>query len=279
MIPIAGGFTAAQVYRLQLAGGRSAVAKVAPWSPEREPVLAGLATEALILGSASTPFMPRLIAADPGVGALVIEDLGPRGWLPHGSDDTWPVPPLQAAEAVWRTVQGIRALPIPPGLPPGFTGLSTIWDRVVGLDVSPVGIPEQWWTAMLPQLVAAAREHTFTLSVVVHGDFKGANLCLRGGYAVAVDWSGAHVGDPGTDVLEAAIWLRMAGVRLAPPSDHLVPLLAVYGGLLVREFLTLEWGIDPVGQRARELKRRTAIEALRGFAELVDVPIPRSPAS
>ncbi|MDQ3476470.1 MAG: hypothetical protein M3492_09145, partial [Actinomycetota bacterium] len=43
----------------------------------------------------------------------------------------------------------------------------------------------------------------------------------RDGYVVAVDWSGAHVGDPSTDVLEAAIWLRMAGVRVLPPGPEM----------------------------------------------------------
>ncbi|MBA3409662.1 MAG: hypothetical protein H0U15_02230, partial [Geodermatophilaceae bacterium] len=97
---------------------------------------------------------------------------------------------------------------------------------------------------------------------------------LRDGYVVAVDWSGAHVGDPSTDVLEAAIWLRMAGVRVLPPGLQMLPLLAVYGGLLVQEFLTLDWKTDAQGHRARDLKRRTALEALAGFSELIGVASP-----
>ena len=63
-VPISDGFTAALVYQITLAGGRSAVAKVAPWTAEREQVLAGLQLEALVLSTLSAPFMPRLLAAN-----------------------------------------------------------------------------------------------------------------------------------------------------------------------------------------------------------------------
>lgn len=273
-VPISDGFTAALVYRISLAGGRSAVAKVAPWTPQREAVLAGLAVETLVLSSLSAPFLPRLLAADGLVGALVIEDLGPAGWLPHGSDGPWPIPPEVAAECIWRTAEAIRALPVPTGLPAGHSGLSTVWERVGELDREPTGVDEAWWTRTGPLLADAAAQHEFSVNVLVHGDFKGANLVLRDGYVVAVDWSGAHQGDPSTDVLEAAIWLRMAGVRVLPPGLEMLPLPAVYGGLLVQEFLTLNWTPDAQGQRARELKRRTALEALSGFSELIGVASP-----
>jgi len=273
-MPISSGFTAALVYRISLAGGRSAVAKVAPWSAEREQVLTGLRIEAQVLSCLAAPFLPRLLIADDSLGALVIEDLGTAGWLPHGTEWNWPIPPQAAAECIWRTAEAIRVLPVPPGLPTGHSGLSTVWDRVEELDRAPMGIDEAWWRQTGPLLRQAAAEHDFAVSVLVHGDFKGANLCLRDGYVVAVDWSGAHVGDPSTDVLEAAIWLRMAGVRVLPPGLQMLPLLAVYGGLLVQEFLTLDWKPDVHGQRARDLKRRTALEALTGFSELIGVASP-----
>jgi hypothetical protein len=272
--PISDGFTAALVYRISLSGGRSAVAKVAPWTAEREQVLAGLRIETQVLSALAAPFLPRLLAADVIGGALVIEDLGTAGWLPHGTDDQWPVPPQAAAESIWRTAEAIRALPVPPGLPVGHSGLSTVWDRVEELDRTPMGISEAWWHQTGPLLRQAAAQHDFAVSVLVHGDFKGANLCLRDGFVVAVDWSGAHLGDPSTDVLEAAIWLRMAGAKVLPPGLEMLPLLAVYGGLLVQEFLTLAWKPDAHGQRARDLKRRTALEALSGFSELIGVPSP-----
>jgi hypothetical protein len=272
LAPISSGFTAALVYRISLAGGRSAVAKVGPWSAEREQVLAGLRVEAKVLSFLTAPFLPRLLVADDTVGALVIEDLGTTGWLPHGAEAEWPIPPQRAAEAIWRTAEAIRTLPVPGGLPAGHSGLSTVWDRVGELDLAPMGLPEDWWHRTGPLLRQAATQHDFAASVLVHGDFKGANLCLRDGYVVAVDWSGAHLGDPSTDVLEAAIWLRMAGVRVLPPGLEMLPLLAVYGGLLVQEYLTLAWKPDAQGQRARDLKRRTAIEALSGFSELIGVP-------
>ncbi|MDQ3506010.1 MAG: aminoglycoside phosphotransferase family protein, partial [Actinomycetota bacterium] len=271
---ISSGFTAAQVYRISLAGGHSAVAKVAPWSAEREQVLAGLRIEALVLSTLTAPFLPRLLAADDTVGALVIEDLGTTGWLPHGTDGQWPIPPQAAAESIWRTAEAIRTLPIPAGLPSGHSGLSTVWERVGELDLGPMGIDQTWWQQAAPLLRQAAAQHELAVSVLVHGDFKGANLCLRDGYVVAVDWSGAHHGDPSTDVLEAAIWLRMAGARVLPPGLEMLPLLSVYGGLLVQEYLTLHWQADEQGQRARELKRRTALEALSGFSELIGVASP-----
>jgi len=273
-VPISGGFTAALVYRIMLADGHTAVAKVAPWTAEREQVLAGLRIESSVLSTLSTPYLPRLLAADDALGALVMEDLGTQGWLPHGTSGAWPVPPQEAAESIWRTAEAIRALPIPPGLPSGHSGLSTVWDRVGELDLAPMGIAEAWWLQTGPLLREAAAQHDFAVSVLVHGDFKGANLCLRPGYVVAVDWSGAHVGDPSTDVLEAAIWLRMAGVKVLPPGLEMLPLLSVYGGLLVQEYLTLDWKPDAQGQRARDLKRRTALEALSGFSELIGLPSP-----
>lgn len=273
-ISISSGFTAALVYRVTLAGSRSAVAKVAPWSTEREQVLAGLRIEAQVLTCLAAPFLPRLLVADDSGGALVIEDLGTAGWLPHGTDGAWPIPPQTAAESIWRTAEAIRALPIPSGLPAGHSGLSSVWDRVAELDLAPMDIDEAWWSQTGPLLRQAASQHDFAVSVLVHGDFKGANLCLRDGYVVAVDWSGAHAGDPSTDVLEAAIWLRMAGVRVLPPGLEMLPLLAVYGGLLVQEYLTLDWKPDARGQRARDLKRRTALEALSGFSELSGVRSP-----
>ncbi len=272
--PLASGFTAALVYRISLSGGRSAVAKVAPWSAEREQVLAGLRVEGLVLSSLAAPFLPRLLAADDIVGAMVLEDLGTSGWLPHGTDGNWPIPAQIAAQSIWRTAEAIRALPAPPGLPFGQIGLSTVWDRVAELDLSRMGIDPAWWQLTGPQLRQAAAAHEFTARVLVHGDFKGANLCLRDGYVVAVDWSGAHLGDPSTDVLEAAIWLRMAGARVLPPGLEMLPLLAVYSGLLVQEYLTLDWKPDAHGQRARDLKRRTALEALAGFSELIGLPSP-----
>jgi len=272
--PISAGFTAALVYRISLAGGRSAVAKVAPWTAEREQVLAGLRIETLVLSSLSAPFLPKLLAADDIAGALVIEDLGTAGWLPHGTDDQWPISPQAAAESIWRTAEAIRALPVPSGLPSGHSGLSTVWERVEELDRTPMGISRAWWHQAGPLLRQGAAHHEFAVSVLVHGDFKGANLCLRNGFVVAVDWSGAHLGDPSTDVLEAAIWLRMAGARVLPPGLEMLPLLAVYGGLLVQEFLTLAWRPDAHGQRARDLKRRTALEALSGFSELIGIPSP-----
>lgn len=273
---LSSGFTAALVYRIFLAGGRSAVAKVAPWSAEREQVLGGLRIESQVLSTLAAPFLPRLLAADDTVGALVIEDLGTTGWLPHGTEGNWPVPPQVAAESIWRTAEAIRALPVPPGLPSGHSGLSTVWERVDELDLEPMGIDRAWWQQTGPALRAAAAQHDFAVSVLVHGDFKGANLCLRDGYVVAVDWSGAHLGDPSTDVLEAAIWLRMAGVRVLPPGLEMLPLLSVYGGLLVQEFLTLAWKPDAHGQRARDLKRRTALEALSGFSELIRSRSPKA---
>lgn len=273
-VPISGGFTAALVYRIMLADGHTAVAKVAPWTAEREQVLAGLRIESSILSNLSTPYLPRLLAADDTLGALVMEDLGTEGWLPHGTDGNWPIPPQKAAESIWRTAEAIRALPIPPGLPSGRSGLSTVWERVAEIDRTPLGIPEVWWSQTWSALTQAAAQHHFAASVLVHGDFKGTNLCLRHGYVVAVDWSGAHLGDPSTDVLEAVIWLRMAGARVLPPGLEMLPLLSVYGGLLVQEFLTLQWKSDPQGQRARELKRRTALEALSGFSELLGLPSP-----
>lgn len=273
-VPISDGFTAALVYRLSLSRGRSAIAKVAPWTAERERVLAGLRIESSVLSTLSAPFLPRLFASDDVAGALVMEDLGTEGWLPHGTDGPWPIPPQVAAESIWRTAEAIRALPIPAGLPPGHRGLSIVWDRVEELDRKPVGIPEGWWRQAGPLLREAAAQHDFAVSVLVHGDFKGANLCLRHGYVVAVDWSGAHWGDPSTDVLEAAIWLRMAGVKVLPPGLEMLPLLAVYGGLLVEEYLTLDWKPDAQGQRARDLKHRTALEALSGFSELIGLPAP-----
>ncbi len=273
-VPISDGFTAALVYRITLAGGRRAVAKVAPWNAEREQVLAGLRIESCVLSTLSAPFLPRLLVADDTLGALVMEDLGTEGWLPHGTDGDWPIPPQIAAESIWRTAEAIRALPIPAGLPLGHSGLSTVWERVGDSDRAPMGIAEDWWRNTWPALTQAAAQHNFAVSVLVHGDFKGANLCLRHGYVVAVDWSGAHVGDPSTDVLEAVIWLRMAGVTVVPPGLEMLPLLSVYGGLLVQEFLTLDWKPNPQGQRARDLKRRTALEALSGFSELLGLPSP-----
>jgi len=66
----------------------------------------------------------------------------------------------------------------------------------------------------------------------------------------------------------------MAGAKVLPPGLEMLPLLAVYGGLLVQEFLTLNWKTDAHGRRARDLKRRTALEALSGFSELIGVPSP-----
>lgn len=272
--PISDGFTAALVFRITLSGGRTAVAKVAPWNAERERVLAGLRIESSVLSTLTAPFLPRLLAADDTLGVLVLEDLGTQGWLPHGTDGDWPTPPQVAAESIWRTAEAIRALPIPTGLPSGYSGLSTVWERVGELDRAPLGIRETWWQQAWPALTQAAAQHHFAVSVLVHGDFKGANLCLRHGYVVAVDWSAAHLGDPSTDVLEAAIWLRMAGVKVLPPGLEMLPLLSVYGGLLVQEFLTLDWKPDAQGQRARDLKRRTALEALSGFTELIGMPAP-----
>ena len=98
-----------------------------------------------------------------------------------------------------------------------------MWERVEDLDRSPMGISDTWWYQTGPLLRQEAAQHDFAVSVLVHGDFKGANLCLRDGFVVAVDWSGAHLGDPSTDVLEAAIWLRMAGAKVLPQDSRCCP--------------------------------------------------------
>jgi hypothetical protein len=206
---VSGGYTLAQRRVVTLADGRTAFVKTAVDDDTR----GWLDAEQRIYAAVSGPFMPRVLAAEPGV--LVLEDLSDAHWPPPWRDGD--------VQAVLHALDALHAAPPPPGLrhPQEVDDLRGGWPHVakdpepflaLGL-VSPA-----WLEASLPALLDAAARAQLDGDSLVHLDIRSDNLCLRDGRCVIVDWNWAARGNPQLDLI---FWLPSLRLEGGPEPEAL----------------------------------------------------------
>jgi len=191
------GYTAALRYVVRPVAGRPVFVKAAA----DELTADWLRLEHALLTAAPATFMPAVVAwdgDDPPI--LVIEDLSAAAW-----------PPPWDAERVARvlaTLDRVHAHPHGTELPrlEDEAGELNGW-AVVAEDPAPflsLGLAAGCWlSAVLPDLVEAARAAPLAGQALLHADVRSDNIALLADRTVLVDWDRCLVGNPAFD---AALW-------------------------------------------------------------------------
>jgi aminoglycoside phosphotransferase (APT) family kinase protein len=212
----------------------------------------------------------RMGLDDPGLTALVLEDL---------TYERWP-PPWRRGEvdAVLRAVGEVAETTPPDGLPPVRERTEAPGWEEVERDPEPflsTGVcSRSWLEAALPALRAAVAEAPLEGDGFLHCDVRSDNVCVRDGRALLVDWNWACVGNP---VVDVAAWLPSLHLEGGPPPEEVLP---DEGGLAA--WLAGSWaacaGLAPPPGAAPEVRRLQAEQAavaLRWAAGALDLPPPR----
>lgn len=184
------------VYRCRLEEGRRTVLKV---SPDR----ARIADETAALKAWHTVHVPRVIASDPALGALLIEAIEPGVPLDLSAGDT-------SGEAVAELVTALHlgGAPTPPFPPIAeridslFRSSEALYERDAGLNVV---IPKAVYARGRQLAERLARlEHR---DVLLHGDLTPSNILIGGKERglVAID-PAPCVGDAAFDVVDLVLW-------------------------------------------------------------------------
>ena len=215
--PVVGGGWSASVRGVaELADGRSVFAKLGDVPGTIEAIRGECAIYPLLSG----PFVPELVAADPAVPVLVVEDLSDATWPPPWSPEL-----LAGLERLFAELAATRA---PAGLPSlaGRVRQAGAWE-LVAADRGPLlttgVVSEGWLDHALPALVEAQAAAPTAGDRLLHFDLRSDNLCFRDGRVLLVDWNLAVAGDPRWDRLFMVHTIQMEGgpnVReLAPDPD------------------------------------------------------------
>jgi phosphotransferase family enzyme len=212
--PVTGGGWSASVRGIaELAGGRTVFAKLGDLPETAAAVRAECAVYPLLSG----PFLPRLVAADPAVPLLVVEDMSGATWPPP-----WTPELLAGLERLFAELAATRA---PAGLPRLADCLreTGAWE-LVAADPAPLlttGVTSaRWLDRALPALLAAQAAAPTTGDRLLHFDVRSDNVCFRDGRPLLVDWNHARAGDPRWDRLLMLQTIQMEG---GPPVRELDP--------------------------------------------------------
>lgn len=212
---VRGGYTPADRWIVELAGGRSAFVKVASsdvtagWLRDEHRMYAGLAAA----------YMPRLLGwADGDRPILVLEDLSAAVWPPPWTD--------ARVASVLRTLRDLAGTTPPPWVPAASASrhLERGW-RFVQDDPRPLlatGIAdERWLDAALPTLIAASHACRLDGGELLHLDVRSDNICFRAdGTALLVDWNLAVAGNARLDI---AFWLPTLVAEGGPMPQAVLP--------------------------------------------------------
>lgn len=274
--PVSGGWSVSVRGVLDLADGRSVFGKLGDIPETAAPVR----TECGVYELVSGPFVPRLLAADPAVPVLVVEDLSAAAWPPP-----WTPELLDGLDRLLADLAGTRA---PAGLPHLADRLREMgaWE-LVAADPAPLlatgAVPAAWLDRALPALLAAQEAAPTAGDRLLHLDVRSDNLCFRdgqggqgrrAGQGVLVDWNHAVAGDPRWDRL-----LMLASVELegGPPMRKLAPdpdpgMVAWAAG-----FFAARVGLPaPAGApRVRGFQRAQLDRYVPWAAEVLGLPDPR----
>lgn len=197
-----GGWSVSVRGVLTLAGGRTVFAKLGD-VPDTVSALRDEIRAYHLLGP--RPFMPRLVAADPAVPVLVIEDLSRAGRVPP-----WTAGALRDYR---RLCQELASTTAPDGLPPLEPEVvGDAWERVAA-DPAPARrvLPADWLDRNLPALRDAQRQARAGGSGIVHTDLRSDNLLFVEDRAIALDWNLARRGDGRWDPHLTAHTVAMEG--------------------------------------------------------------------
>jgi len=257
---VTGGYTLAHRRVVTLADGRTAFVK----SAVDELTRGWLEAEQRVYAAISGPFMPRVLAAEPGV--LVLEDLSGAHWPPPWRDDD--------VRAVQEALDALHALTAPSwlGHPQEVDDLRGGWPSVAA-DPEPflsLGLTTRdWLEASLPALLDAAARAELDGESIVHLDIRSDNLCLRDGRCLIVDWNWAAHGNP---ELDRAFWLPSLRLEGGPEPEGLPELAAMVAG-----FFACRAGLpEPSAAHNLRAVQRAQLEvALPWAARALGLTLPR----
>ncbi|WP_246059598.1 phosphotransferase family protein [Herbidospora galbida] len=238
-----------------LPGGNAWLKTTPPFAAPEASIIAALA-------EVDPTLVPKVLAADPARGRMLLEHIP--------GEDCWKAGPDLVPETVRRFaraqqrlslgLQGIDDRPAPHeaigeerGLPPGLIDRRSVLaatrrlPRIPGSDELLAEVP-----ALEEELAACGIPYT-----LVHGDFHPGNWrAVPGGAAVVLDFADAHVGHPAADGLrlrewtgDAEAWVEAWSLPGADPRRALevaAPLAALGQAVRYQEFLD---GIEPSERR------------------------------
>jgi hypothetical protein len=265
--PVTGGGWSVSVRGVaELAGGGTVFAKLG----DVPDTVASVRAECAVYPLLSGPFVPRLVAADPAVPVLVVEDLSDAAWPPP-----WTPERLAGLERLFAELAATRA---PAGLPALADRLreTGAWELVAAgpAPLDATGLASAGWLdRALPVLLEAQAAAPVAGDRLLHFDVRSDNLCFREGRAVLVDWNHARVGDPRWDRLLMVHTIQMEG---GPSARELAPdpepgILAWIAG-----FFASQAGLPPPegAPRVRGFQRAQLEIVLPWAAEVLGLPPP-----
>jgi hypothetical protein len=263
--PVTGGGWSVSVRGVaDLADGRRVFAKLG----DVPDTVAAIRDECRVYPLLAGPFVPRLVAADPSVPLLVVEDL---------SDATWPPPwTPRLLDALERLFEELAATPAPAGVPALADARPGAWE-VVAADRAPFlgtgAASAGWLERALPVLLRAQAAAPVAGDRLLHFDVRSDNLCFRDGRGYLVDWNHARAGDPRWDRLCMLHTIQMEGgpsVRELDPDPE-PGILAWIAG-----FFAARAGLPPPegAPRVRGFQRAQLAIVLPWAAEVLGLPPP-----
>jgi hypothetical protein len=217
--------------------------------------------------------MPALLGWDDDgeCPALAIEDLSGATWPPPWTDE--------GIGAVRDAIAEVGATTPPEGIrsvrASEMFDLDQAW-RPIAADPQPflgLGVcSPAWLDAHLEALAAAAEEAAIDGDVLLHGDVRSDNLCLRSGRALFVDWNWACVGH---EELDLAAWLPSLGREGGPDPWEVLPGRGAIASLLAGFFLE-HARREPIPQapHVRELQLEQGRVALAWAVHELSLPAP-----
>ena len=253
------GTTSAVCTAVDLDDGRTVVVKRATDATSLEANL----IEAEVLLRLAGDHAPRLLDVDDSGRLLVVEHL----------DGRWS-PPLPDPGLLWAALDATGAVAAPPRL----RRMQRTYDPWAGATIPWwIGGPV-WWRHTLPVLRDASQAARWDGTELVHGDVSAANLCVRDGTLLLVDWAEAAVGSLDWARVVGGLEWRMRGlaVDVPVPSARLAPAVATLAGFALREYL--RWGADdaedPRTVSIRRRKTAAFAASLAWVAELLQLDPP-----
>jgi hypothetical protein len=271
------GYTPAERWIVVFEDGSSAFAKAGVDSATSAPAT-WLRRERVAYTSIEGQFMPRMLGwDDDGVRPLLLLENLERG--------EWPPPwSSELVEAATATL-GMLAATRPPDSAPDLELVQrehlSGWRRVAADPLPFLGlgvVDEEWLSAALPALLAAADRAVLAGDALVHLDVRSDNLCVLDGVAKLIDWPEYAKGNPGIDAACLALSVsNEAGVApesVLADSEGMASLLAGY--------FAAQAGLAPIptAPDVRELQRRSLMVALPWSIRELGLPAldgPRAP--
>ena len=264
--PVAGGYSLAGRWVVQLADGRSAFAKVGATAE----TAVQLRREYHFYACVAAGFMPALLGWEDGEEPiLLLEDLSGAFWPPPWS--------RERVDAVLRTLATVAATPPPPNLPAlaASRGRLASWTQVADDPVPFLSLrlcSAAWLEAALPALLAADAAARLEGDGLVHLDVRSDNLCFADDRVVLVDWNLACRGNPRVDV---AAWLPSLAAEGGPDPMTIMPDEPALAALMCG-FFAARAGLPPPegAPRVRGVQLSQLTRALPWAAASLGLPPP-----